>query len=205
MSVPHSVMALLVDGPAHGYRLKTLFEERTGGAWPLNFGQIYTTLQRLERDGLVVGLGADHEGRVSYELTPLGREEVERWFSAPVPRAQAPRDELAIKIAMADAAGRPLEPVLAEQRSATLAGLMRLTALKRAHAAESASWLFVLDRLIFDAEAELRWLDHVEASSNRREPRGHPPSPDEPPKATSQIPARDVPQPEPIVAKEASR
>ena len=53
MSVPHALLALLSEGPKYGLRLQKEFEARTGEVWPLNVGQVYTTLQRLERDGLV--------------------------------------------------------------------------------------------------------------------------------------------------------
>ena len=79
----------------YGYQLRSEFEQRTGSTWPLNVGQVYTTLTRLERDGLVKGAGADGEGHVMYHVTPAGRAEVAAWFTTPVPRTQPPRDELA--------------------------------------------------------------------------------------------------------------
>src|SRR5690606_40805395 len=94
-------LTLLEEGPAYGYQLRADFETRTGGTWPLNIGQVYTTLSRLERDGLVVGRDADAEGHVVYEVTDAGRAEVAEWFAVPVSRTSPPRDELAIKLALA--------------------------------------------------------------------------------------------------------
>ncbi|MEI8057829.1 MAG: PadR family transcriptional regulator [Actinomycetes bacterium] len=165
MAIRHGLLALLDEEPAYGYQLKTAFEVRTGGTWLLNIGQVYTTLARCERDGLVAALEADSEGRVIYEITGAGRSEVANWYAAPVRREAAQRDELAIKLAVAVSAPRvDLTAIVQTQRSETMRTLQQLTRLK-ADADESAdlAWLLVLDRLIFDSEAEARWLDHCEA------------------------------------------
>ena len=73
MSIRHSLLALLQDRPRYGYQLRTEFEDRTGSSWPLNIGQVYTTLDRLERDGLVRNDGGDGEGHVIYSITDAGR------------------------------------------------------------------------------------------------------------------------------------
>ena len=83
MSIRHSLLALLQDKPRYGYQLRVEFEDRTGSAWPLNIGQVYTTLDRLERDGLVRNDGGDGEGHVVYSITDAGRSEVTGWFQAP--------------------------------------------------------------------------------------------------------------------------
>ena len=172
MGVRHGLLALLDEGPAYGYQLKASFEERTGGTWPLNIGQVYTTLARAERDGLVTQEDADDEGRVVYELTAGGRAEVARWFDEPVRRDVAPRDELTIKLALAvTAPGVDVGALVQRQRSETMRTLQSLTRLK-VDAADArdegdTAWLLVLERLIFDAEAEARWLDHVEARLRR--------------------------------------
>jgi DNA-binding PadR family transcriptional regulator len=164
--VRNGLLALLLRGPMHGYRLRSEFEASTGATWPLNVGQVYTTLARLERDGLVAATGeADPEGRVTYELTAAGREEVGRWFGTPVERRSRPRDELAIKLAMAiTTAGVDVHAVVQAQRTATLRSLQELTRLKAgADEVADAAWLLVLEAMIFQAEAEVRWLDHCEA------------------------------------------
>src|SRR4051795_2673133 len=101
MSIRHGLLALLDRGPRYGFQLRTEFESRTGSTWPLNVGQVYTTLNRLERDGLVVPAGEDEGGHALYAITGEGRAELRTWFSTPVDRANPPRNELAIKLAMA--------------------------------------------------------------------------------------------------------
>ncbi|RZS89954.1 virulence activator alpha [Motilibacter rhizosphaerae] len=167
MSIRTGLLALLADGPRYGYQLRSDFEARTGATWPLNIGQVYTTLARLERDGLVSRAGADDEGRVSYAITPEGHEEVRRWFATPVDRSTPARDELAIKLAVAvTVPGVDVAAVVQAQRTATLRALRDYTRLKAgAGTGDRAelAWLLVLDSLVFAAEAEVRWLDHVEA------------------------------------------
>jgi DNA-binding PadR family transcriptional regulator len=174
MSVRQALLALLEQGPMYGYQLRTEFERRTGSTWPLNVGQVYTTLTRLERDGLVAEDGADGDGHVVYRVTDAGREEVATWFTTPVERTQPPRDELAIKLALAvTLPGVDVATILQRQRSATMASLQDYTRLKRSGRAArpeepaDLAWSLVLDSLVFDAEAEVRWLDHCEARLRR--------------------------------------
>ena len=171
MSVRQALLALLEEGPMYGYQLRSEFERRTGATWPLNVGQVYTTLTRLERDGLVVGSGADGDGHVVYEVTEAGREEVATWFTTPVGRGTPPRDELAIKLALAvTVPGVDIGTVIQQQRSATISALQDYTRLKRDRddrTPDDLAWGLVLDSLIFAAEAEVRWLDHCEARLRR--------------------------------------
>ena len=175
MSVKQALLALLEQEPMYGYQLRSEFEARTGATWPLNIGQVYTTLSRLERDGLVATAGADPQGHVMYAVTPAGRAEVGAWFTTPVPRTQPPRDELAIKLALAVALpGVDVGALVQQQRSATMSSLQDYTRLKRAGGASPGTgetgelaWGLVLDSLVFAAEAEIRWLDHCEARLRR--------------------------------------
>ncbi len=199
MSVRQAMLALLEQGPMYGYQLRAEFEHRTGETWPLNIGQVYTTLARLERDGLVEVVGHGGAGdldqpatekpdagradaaqpdsdrtHVTYRATDAGRAEVEQWFATPVPRTQPARDELAIKLAIAvTLPGVEVDTILQRQRSATMSALQDYTRLKRSgRAAEpdepaDLAWSLVLDSLVFDAEAEIRWLDHCEARLRR--------------------------------------
>lgn len=177
MSVKHALLAILEQQPMYGYQLRAEFEERTGTTWPLNVGQVYTTLSRLERDGLVVAEGEDAEGHVIHRITDAGRDEVAAWFTTPVARTQPPRDELAIKLAVAvTIPGVDVGTVIQQQRSATMHALQDYTRLKRQTGTEAAeeagadvdlAWGLVLDSLIFAAEAEIRWLDHCEARVRR--------------------------------------
>jgi DNA-binding PadR family transcriptional regulator len=164
MSVRHSLLALLSAGPMHGYGLKTEFQAATGDIWPLNVGQVYTTLGRLERDGLVTA-GTDADGQKVYEITEAGCVELGRWFETPVPREVIPRQEMAIKLVFAMRSGMAdVAAVVQRQRIATVRALQDVTRLKAA--AESngdMAGLLMLDGLIFQAEAEARWLDMCQA------------------------------------------
>ena len=174
MSVRQALLALLEQGPMYGYQLRAEFEQRTGATWPLNVGQVYTTLTRLERDGLVEGEGVDDEGHAIFRVTQAGRDEVAAWFTTPVPRTQPPRDELVIKLALAvTVPGVDVGGVIQQQRTATMAALQDYTRLKRGGRAAAPTepsdmaWSLVLDSLVFAAEAEIRWLDHCEARLRR--------------------------------------
>jgi DNA-binding PadR family transcriptional regulator len=185
MSVKLGLLALLAEEPMYGARLRSEFEARTGGTWPLNVGQVYTTLSRLERDGLVEPVGApDDEGRIAYRLTARGREAIAGWWLTPVSRDSSPRDELVIKLALAvTAPDVDVHRVVQTQRTSTLRHLRDLTRLK-ARAGDAGdhdvAWLLVLEHLVFSAEAEVRWLDHVESALARRArmPRSSVPHPD---------------------------
>jgi DNA-binding PadR family transcriptional regulator len=167
MSVRHAILALLSEGPKYGLQLQKEFASSTGEVWPLNIGQVYTTLQRLERDGLVAG--ADNDGaeggheRRRYELTGTGEEELHEWFATPVPRDAPPRSELVIKLALSLAlADVDTQAVIDIQRQATMRGLQALIRIKADSDGDLAASL-VADAAIFNAEAEMRWLDHCEA------------------------------------------
>jgi DNA-binding PadR family transcriptional regulator len=168
MSIRHSLLALLQDKSRYGYQLRVEFEDRTGSAWPLNIGQVYTTLDRLERDGLVRNEGGDGEGHVVYSITDAGRSEVIGWFQAPVSRGNPPRNELAIKLALAvTIPGVDVAAVIQAQRVASVKALQDYTKSRRDASASQrradTAWLLVLDSLIFQTEAEVRWLDLCEA------------------------------------------
>jgi DNA-binding PadR family transcriptional regulator len=148
----------------HGYQLKSEFETQTASTWPLNVGQVYTTLGRLERDGLVERGEVDADGRAEYRLTDAGRQELVGWFARPVERRDRPRDELAIKLSLALVTpGVDFGSVIQNQRSATLRTLQDYTRLKaKADPVADAAWLLVLEAMLFQGEAEIRWLDYCE-------------------------------------------
>jgi len=172
MSVRQGLLALLARQPMYGYQLKTAFESETGNVWPLNIGQVYTTLSRLERDGLVAAAGDDDEGHTLYDLTAAGRIELDHWFASPVDRSAPARDELAVKLALAvTSPGVDVRRVVQTQRTSTMRTLQDYSRLKtRADADNDLAWLLVLDSLIFHAEAEIRWLDHCESRLARHRP-----------------------------------
>jgi DNA-binding PadR family transcriptional regulator len=172
MSVKHGLLALLERGPMYGYQLRVAFESSTGGAWPLNIGQVYTTLNRLERDALVSPLPEQDGGQRSYEITAAGRAELASWFASPVERSDRPRDELAIKVALAvTTPGVDVRAVLQAQRTATVRTLQEYTRLKaRAQHPVDLPWRLTLEAMLFRAEAETRWLDHCETALLRNAP-----------------------------------
>ncbi|HEX5543380.1 MAG TPA: PadR family transcriptional regulator [Micromonospora sp.] len=172
MSIRHGLLALLERGPMYGYQLRAAFEESTGGTWPLNIGQVYSTLARLERDDLVRSLPEHDGGQRPYEITDTGRAELTVWFATPVSRTDRPRDELAIKLALAlTTPGVDVRAVLQTQRTATMRSLQEFTRLKTGpDRPGDLAWRLVLDAMIFQAEAEARWLDHCEASLVRYQP-----------------------------------
>src|SRR4051794_16103792 len=101
MTVRHALLALLTEAPKYGLQLRQEFEARTGDVWPLNVGQVYTTLQRLERDGLVEADGSEEEGPTrGYRITDAGRSELDGWLRTPG-ASTPPRDELVIKVLVA--------------------------------------------------------------------------------------------------------
>lgn len=163
MTVRQSLLAILAVGPCYGYQLRAEFDRRTGSTWPLNVGQIYTTLERLERDGLVRRGESDAEGHLYWEITLDGRAAVTDWFAEPVEPAKGTRDELAVKVAIASTLpGVDAAAVVTAQRSATAA---RLDELERSLfdgesvSAEDVAWTLLHEGLVMDAETELRWLD----------------------------------------------
>ena len=171
MSVRHGVLALLGERPRYGYEVRTAFEARMGGTWVLNVGQVYSTLSRLERDELVETAGQDDAGHQYYAITDRGRSELQAWFTTPVRREDRPRDELAIKLALAFAADDlDVAAVIQTQRRDSVRALQDYTRLKVPGAMTSApagasdlAWQLVLESMIFQAEAEVRWLDHCES------------------------------------------
>ena len=170
MSVRHSLLALLAEQPAHGYGLKSSFEKNTGGTWPLNVGQVYTTLNRLERDGLVVSEGIDDSDRQTWRLTQAGKKALAAWYAAPVVDDPPTRDELALKVLLAASAGAAeASAVIQSQRVATLERLQQYTRLKRdADPSTELPFTLLIDALVLKAEAELKWLDRCEERLRRR-------------------------------------
>ncbi len=168
MSIRYSILALLQEQPRYGYQLRAAFEERTGAVWPLNIGQVYTTLNRLERDALVRKEGDDGRGHVLFSITDAGTAEIRRWFATAVDRGAPPRNELAIKLALAVSTADTDVPALIQaQREISLRELQEYTQDRRDLAANQrvtdTARLLVLDSLIFHAEAEARWLDLCDA------------------------------------------
>jgi DNA-binding PadR family transcriptional regulator len=164
MAVREGLLALLRDGPSHGYQLKTAFEAATGGTWALNVGQVYTTLDRLQRDGFVTSDEAD--GQKRYAITAAGREELGDWWAGVPGDAPPPRDELLLKVLLAveDGPDHALE-VITRHRTALTRLLQAHRRATRSHDDLAAG--LVAEALVARAEADLRWLDTCEARVTR--------------------------------------
>lgn len=163
MAIRFGLLALLRQGPMYGYQLRAGFERLTGGIWPLNVGQVYSTLGRLARDGLIQPMAAGVNGQQPFALAEAGRAEVERWFLSPHASEQ-PRDELSIKIALAmSTPGIDARAVIQRQRASTMRALQEHTRLL-AHDHDDAdlAWRLLLERLVVDLDAQLRWLDRCD-------------------------------------------
>jgi DNA-binding PadR family transcriptional regulator len=159
VSTPVALLGLLQQGPRHGYDLKREHDTRFPLAKPLAFGQVYATLQRLERDGLVVvseTQAGDGPERTVYALTAAGAEHVRAWASEPEPPAPHVANVLYTKLVVAQLAGQDGATYLDTQRAAHLARMRELTAQRRA--ADRAIAL-AADYALFHLEADVRWLE----------------------------------------------
>lgn len=164
MGVREGLLALLDERPRHGYQLKTAFEQVTGGVWPLNVGQVYTTLDRLERDGLV-SVSGPHEpaGQKAYALTAAGREELGAWWQTVPADDPPPRDELMLKVLLALDHGRDHALTVVTHQRSVLLGLLQAKRRERKQGDEATpAARLVTEALVLRAEADLRWLDAVE-------------------------------------------
>lgn len=159
MSVPHALLGLLEHGPRHGYELKREYDELLAAARPLAFGQVYATLARLLRNGLVevdaVEAGGGPE-RKRYAITGLGVTDLDVWLGHPEPPEPHLQTVLFTKIALALLSGRPATALLDVQRSAHLQRMRELTALK---VSGDLPAKLVADYALFHLEADLRWLE----------------------------------------------
>ena len=163
MAVREGLLALLDEGPSYGYQLKTGFEAATGGVWNLNVGQVYTTLERLERDGLVIE--EPREGQRSYRLTEDGVAVLGAWWETVPEDEPPPRDELMLKVLLAIGHGRDHAlDVITRQRGALMSLLQQRRRGTRPGTGigRSLAATLVSDALVVRAEADLRWLDLCE-------------------------------------------
>ena len=170
MSVPHALLALLSEGPKYGLRLQSEFEARTGEVWPLNVGQVYTTLQRLERDGLVET--DDEHGERSqkrYRITGTGRRELAEWLRTPPELVPPPRDELVIKVLVAlQIADLDVHEVLQAHRRHVIEVMQRYTQIKAVAGEDDVALALVADAELFRLEAIVRWLDAADVRLKQR-------------------------------------
>lgn len=167
MTVRQSLLAILDVAPCYGSQLRAEYTRRTGSA--VNVGQVYTTLERLERDGLVEGRGMDDEGHVLWGLTPAGAAAASDWLATP--SLPDRRDETALKIALAvTLPGADVDGILSAQRAAVTAELADVAGGGEGDASAAAAIVRAARRARL--EADLRWLDEVAALAAAAEPFG---------------------------------
>src|SRR3954452_22178755 len=163
MSVRHALLALLSEGPKYGLQLRHEFEARTGEVWPLNVGQVYTTLQRLERDELVEADEADEGPQRRYSITAAGSGALTDWLRTPPAMTQPPRDELLIKVLVAvQVPGVDVHDVIQVHRRHLIELMQHYTAVKADAAEGDVALALVVDAELFRFEAAVRWLDPAE-------------------------------------------
>jgi DNA-binding PadR family transcriptional regulator len=169
MSVRHALLGLLSEGPKYGLQLRQEFEESTGDVWPLNVGQVYTTLQRLERDGLVESEGeADDGPQKGFRITDEGRVELAEWLRTPPNLASPPRDELVIKVLVAmRLPGVDVREVLQVHRRYVVELMQQWTRLKEDEAAFDLTFALVVDAELFRLDSVIRWLDAADGRIKR--------------------------------------
>jgi DNA-binding PadR family transcriptional regulator len=176
MSVRHALLALLSDGPKYGLQLREEFEANTGQVWPLNVGQVYTTLQRLERDGLVVALGdGDGEGsgkepgpQKAYRITEAGSAELNQWLLVPPDLSTPPRDDLVMKVLIAvRVPDTDVSEVIQAHRRYLIQLMQEWTRLKEDDHGNDLAFSLVVDAELFRIDSVVRWLDAAEARLRR--------------------------------------
>ena len=169
MSVRHALLALLSEGPKYGLQLREEFEARTGEVWPLNVGQVYTTLQRLERDGLVESDGAGDDGpQKGFRITADGEQELATWLRTPPDLASPPRDELVMKVLVAlRVPGTDVRQVIQVHRRYLVELMQQWTRIKEDEAGSDLGLALVIDAELFRLDAVTRWLDAADGRLKR--------------------------------------
>jgi DNA-binding PadR family transcriptional regulator len=169
VSVRHAILALLSDGPKYGLQLRQEFESSTGEVWPLNIGQVYTTLQRLERDGLVESDEPDSDGpQKHFRITQAGDQELSTWLRTPPDLTSPPRDELVIKVLSAlRVRGVNVHDVIQIHRRYLVELMQQWTRLKEDEADFDLTFALVVDAELFRLDSLVRWLDMADGRLKR--------------------------------------
>ena len=197
MSVRHALLALLSEGPKYGLQLREEFEARTGEVWPLNVGQVYTTLQRLERDGLVEADGTEAGPQKRFRMTEPGADELDLWLRTPPDPTAPPRDELVIKVLVAlEVPSVDVLALIQAHRRHLVEAMQRYTRLKEDATDEEVAFVLVVDAEIYRLDAVIRWLDSASTRVARARPAVADPGASAPP---------DPQQPAPVERIEVER
>jgi DNA-binding PadR family transcriptional regulator len=169
VSVRHALLALLSEGPKYGLQLRQEFESTTGEIWPLNIGQVYTTLQRLERDGLVESDEPEREGpQKGYRITEAGSTELASWLNTPPDMTSPPRDELVIKVLSAlRVPSVSVHDVIQVHRRYVVELMQQWTHLREDEAEFDLTFALVADAELLRLDAVVRWLDTADGRLKR--------------------------------------
>ncbi len=169
MSVRHSLLALLSEGPKYGFQLRQEFEASTGDVWPLNVGQVYTTLQRLERDGFAASDDVETDERQrNYRITAKGNEELSHWLRTPPDLSEPPRDELVIKVLVASRLSDVnVHDVIQVHRRYLVQVMQQWTHLKEDEASLDLAFALAVDAELFRLDSVVRWLDSADGRLRR--------------------------------------
>src|SRR5579864_6435800 len=170
MSVRHALLAFLSEGPKYGLQLRQEFEASTGEVWPLNVGQVYTTLQRLERDALIESEDSEEEAgpQKGFRITDAGRKEVATWLTTPPDMTSPPRDELVIKVLSAlRVPGISVQDVIQVHRRYLVELMQQWTRLKEDEADFDLTFALVADAELFRLDSVVRWLDTADGRLRR--------------------------------------
>jgi DNA-binding PadR family transcriptional regulator len=171
LTIRHALLALLSEGPKYGFQLAQEFAAGTGEMWPLNTGQVYTTLQRLERDDLIESDngGGDDGPQKGFHITAAGRQELDDWLYTPPDTSTPPRDELVIKVLVAlRVPGVDVVELTQMHRRHVIEAMQQYTRLKEDADDSELGLLLVADAELYRLEAVVRWLDAAEARIARR-------------------------------------
>jgi DNA-binding PadR family transcriptional regulator len=168
MSVRHAMLALLSEGPKYGLQLREEFEARTGEVWPLNVGQVYTTLQRLERDGLVESNGEGDGSQKAFHITEAGASELDAWLRTPPDLSSPPRDELVMKVLVAlRVPGADVASIVQTHRRYLVQLMQQWTHIKEEGEPADLNLALAIDAELFRLDSVVRWLDAADGRIKR--------------------------------------
>jgi DNA-binding PadR family transcriptional regulator len=172
VSVRHALLALLSEGPKYGLQLRQEFEAGTGEVWPLNVGQVYTTLQRLERDELIESEDEGTDGpQKRFRITSAGEGELATWLRTPPDLSSPPRDELVIKVLVAlRVPGVDVRELVQVHRRHLVELMQQYTHLKQDASDDEIGLALVVDAELFRLDGVVRWLDAVDGRLARLTP-----------------------------------
>ena len=175
MSLKFGVLGLLAEEPLHGYEVRSRFEAMLGGSWEVNIGQVYATLQRLDRDGLVRAVGERGDrGKLAYQISEQGRAALDEWLAEPVEGPQQLREDFSLKLLLANRlANGDLRPLLVRQKHGYLQRMRDLSRLEERARRDGRRDLARLVRgALLHAEADLKWIDELMEDAAVKEPGG---------------------------------